>query len=50
MMFWMRKGLSSYMHVGTGPMAEEEQIYVRHYHIEQYWQFVGTLDAIRLCL
>ena len=39
-----------FLHVGTGPMVEEEHMYVRRYHLEQYCRFVGILDDVRPCL
>ena len=38
------------LHVGTGPMVEEEQMYVGRYHLEHYCRFVGILDDVRPCL
>ena len=38
------------LHVGTGPMISDEEIYVRQHHIEQYCQFIGTLNDVRPCL
>jgi glycosyltransferase involved in cell wall biosynthesis len=38
------------LHVGAGPMVEEEHMYVRRHHIEQYCRFVGILDDVRPCL
>jgi glycosyltransferase involved in cell wall biosynthesis len=39
-----------FLHLGAGPMMEEEYMYVHHYHLEQYCRFVGILDDVRPCL
>jgi len=39
-----------FLHVGTGPMLEEEQLYVRQHGIAEYCRFVGILDDVRPCL
>lgn len=35
------------LHVGAGPMLEEEQLYVRQHGIGEYCRFAGTLDDVR---
>lgn len=38
------------LHVGSGPMVDEEQLYVRQHGIGEYCRFIGTLDDVRPCL
>jgi glycosyltransferase involved in cell wall biosynthesis len=39
-----------FLHLGAGPMMEEEQMYVRGHQLQQYCRFAGTLDDVRPCL
>ena len=39
-----------FLHVGTGPMLEEEQLYVRQHGIGEDCRFVGILNDVRPCL
>jgi glycosyltransferase involved in cell wall biosynthesis len=38
------------LHVGKGPMLEEEQMYVRQHGLGEYIRFLGLLDDVRPCL
>lgn len=35
------------LHVGTGPLLEEEQFYVRQHGIGEHCRFLGTLNDVR---